>query len=398
MPTRSSTDRIIELLQTRLLAQPEDGASHTQLGNAYLQKARESGDPTYYTKAEEALQKALAIDPQDYGAMAALGSLSLARHQFSDALEWGERARESGHGSAYVHGVLGDALIELGQYEEAVAAFQEMVNLRPDLSSYARVSYARELMGDPQGAIEAMRWAVEASGPKGENAAWARVQLANLYFNTGDIAAAEAEYQRSLQAYPDYIHALAGLGKVSAAQADYESAISFYSRVVDRYPVPEYVSALGDVYRAAGIVEKANRQYELVEVIDQLYRTNGVNTDLELALYFIDHDLRLDEALRQARAEYERRPGIQAADVLAWALYKSGLYEEALAYSQEALRLGTQDATMLFHAGMINYRSGDYEEARNYLERAVGINPRFSVLYSEMAAQTLQELQSLVQG
>ena len=137
-------------------------------------------------------------------------------------------------------------------------------------------------------------------------------------------------------------------------------------------------------------------QYDLVSAIDELYKANGVNTDLQMALFLADHDLNVDEAVRRARVVYDARPSIQAADVLAWALYKAGQHEEALEYSLAALGQGTQDAMMLFHAGMIYDRIGEYEKARDYLERAVEINPRFSVLYAETAADTIQRLQPVV--
>lgn len=195
-------------------------------------------------------------------------------------------------------------------------------------------------------------------------------------------------------AFPEYVHALAGLGKVQAAGGDYNEAATIYSQVVDRYPVPEYVAALGDVYFVAGLNDEAVQQYDLVRAIDRLYKANGVNTDLQMALFFADHDLLIDEALRQARAEYKRRGSVPAADVLAWALYKSGQYEEARLYAKEALKLGTLDATLLFHAGMIEFRLGESELARAYLEQAIDINPGFSVLYAETAIETLRELNS----
>ena len=199
-----------------------------------------------------------------------------------------------------------------------------------------------------------------------------------------------------MELFPGYVHGLAGLGKIEAARTDYDQAISLYAEVVERYPIPEYVTALGDVYQAAGLHREAAKQYGLVGAIDRLYRANGVNTDLQMALFFADHDLRLDESLRQARAAYERRPSIQAADVLAWALFKNGRLEEARTYSDEALRLGTKRAMMLFHAGMIRYRLDDLERASDYLQRALDVNPRFSVLYADQAAQLLQTLQRAV--
>ena len=198
------------------------------------------------------------------------------------------------------------------------------------------------------------------------------------------------------EALPDYVHAVAGLGKVRAAQQEYEAAIAAYRSVVERYPAPDYVIGLGDVYRATGQAKEAAKQYALVEIIDRLYEASGINTDLQMALFFADHDIRLDEALRQAWAAFEARPSVQAADVLSWALYKNGAYEEALTYSHEALRLGTRDALMLFHAGMISYAVGDHARARDYLQQVAAINPRFSTLYADDASALLQSLQVAV--
>ena len=179
------------------------------------------------------------------------------------------------------------------------------------------------------------------------------------------------------------MHAVAGNARLAAARGDYDKAIELYRDVTARQPVVEYVATLGDVYRAAGRSVEAQHQYDLVGAIDELYRANGIDTDLEMALYQADHDLDPEMALAQARAAYEARPeSIRAADVLSWALYKAGKYAEALQHSREALRLGTQDSLLLFHAGMINDSAGDHEVARVYLSRAVEINPGFSVLYA----------------
>ncbi len=392
-PPISQTDRLVANLQERLKARPEDSRAYVQLGFAYLQKARESGDPAYYTRADGVFQRALELRPEDPSAITGLSAVASARHDFSQALELAQQAPQD---DPDTYGALGDALVELGRYQEAFEAFQRMADLRPGLSSYTRISYARELTGDGDGAIEAMEQAIDAAGPRGEAAAWTRLQMGHLYFNRGEMEAAQAEYEQSLRAFPGYVHALAGLARVHAARDEYGKAADLYEQVVTRQPVLEYVVALGDVYSAGGREADAARQYELVEAIARLYQANGVNTDQELALFFADHDWRLDGAVRQAHAAYEQRPSIHAADALAWALYKSGRYEEAQTYSQEALRLGTRDPLLLFHAGMIRYRLGDYGPARRFLEQALRTNPRFSVLYAGEAAETLEQLQSLV--
>ncbi len=389
---RSSTDGAIETLQSRLRQDPNDQPAYTQLGAAYLQKARETGDPTYYGKAESALLRALELNPDDFLAIAQMGALSLARHDFRQALDRGQKAHAISPETVLIYGVIGDAQVELGEYDAALETFQTMVDLRPDLSSYSRASYMRELYGDVDGAIEAMQRAVQAGGPNAENTNWTRVQLGHLYFNSGRLEEAEAEYKRALAAYPGYVHAEAGLARTQAARREYGVAIQLYGDVVNRMPLPEYVIALGDVYEAAGRSVEARQQFDLVRAIEQLYLSNGVDTDLEMALFAADHGQAIDEALVRARRAFEKRPTIYAADTLAWTLSQAGQHEAAYELAQQALRLGTRDALLLFHAGMIAYRLGRAAEAQSYLEQAVTINPNFSVRYGGQAQDTLAAL------
>lgn len=394
--TGAATDQLIESLQARLRAAPNDWQAYSQLSLAYLQKARETGDPTYYQKAEGVLDKALTLQPDDYTAISAMGELNLARHQFREALEWGQRARQLNPDRTYAYGVITDAQVELGQYEAAVETLQAMVDLRPDPSSYSRISYLRELHGDTAGALDMMQRAVTGGSPNHENTAWTRTQLANLYFNSGHLDQAEIEYRRTLADRPGYVYALAGLGRVRTAQGRIDEAIALLTEASQATPLPEFVIALGDVYLVAGQPDAAQQQYDLVRVIQQLYQANGVDVDLELALFEADHGGDPATTVRQARAAFARRPSIQAADVLAWALYQAGDYHEARTFSEQALRLGTKDALKLFHAGMIAYHLGDEAQARDYLERALTINPHFSIRYADEARRTLAELPAAV--
>src|SRR5258708_7221336 len=183
----SATDRQISALQDHLRQAPSDQKSATQLGLAYLQRARETSDPSYLTRADGILNQALAHAPDDTDTLIGLGTLALARHQFQAAVDWGQRAVASNEYKAAAYGVLGDAYTELGLYEDAVTTIQKMVDLRPDQTSYARVSYARELHGNLKGAISAMQAAVDAAPQGSEATEWTRVQLGNLYFNSGDL-------------------------------------------------------------------------------------------------------------------------------------------------------------------------------------------------------------------
>jgi tetratricopeptide (TPR) repeat protein len=384
-------DRTIASLQAHLRASPYDWRSHADLGLAYLQKGRLTADPTWYTKADGVLVRSLSLNQKENShAVLGMGVLSLARHEFADALAWGRQARSLDPYDAEARGVIGDALVELGRYGEAIQAFQEMIDLRPDLSSYARVSYARELHGDISGAIGAMTEALAASGGVPEDAAWVASQLGDLYLGAGRVARAEREYRRGAYLAPTYVLPQVGLAKVAAIRGDIEQATEKLTGVVDRYPAPEFVILLGDLYRAAGRSGEAQAQYELVRAMQQLYRDNGVNTDLEWALFNADHGVGLEAALERARAEYQRRKSIHAADALAWTLYRTGQYREAARFSRESLRLGTRDPLLHFHAGMIAFRLGNRAGAEQHLSAAIAINPNFSFLHRDLAERTLE--------
>ncbi len=389
---RLTTDTTIETLQSYLSKGPPRADLLAALGQAYLQKARESGNPAYYPKAEQVLRRALELAPEQAEALTGMGALALARHQFSEALDWGQRAVRANPHRAAGYGVVADALIELGRYEEAVAVVQAMVDTRPDQASYARVSYLRELYGDVEGAIEAMRRAVSAGAPTGEGTAYVQVQLGTLLFNVGRSDEAEREIQIALQRVPDYGRALAGLALVRAAQGDDAAAIALLAKAVETMPLPEYVITLGDLYTRVGRTEEAQRQYDLARALARLQQANGADLDVELALFEADHGIVDDGAVARVRAAYARRPSIHAADALAWTLYRAGRPAEAEPYAREALHLGTKDPLKLYHAAMIARALGQNAQARAWLAQALALNPHFSVLHAAEAQQALVAL------
>jgi tetratricopeptide (TPR) repeat protein len=391
----TSTGDLIGTLQKRVRENPENFEAHINLANAYLQEVRETSDPSLYTKADDLLNRAGKIEPQNPELFAAQATLDLARHDFAAALERGQQALALDPQNARYYGVVGDAQIELGMYDDAIDSYQEMVNRRPDFASLSRVSYARELYGDPEGAVEAMEFALQAGSGVAENTAWAQAQLGNLWFNSGNLEEATRAYLLSAETLEDYAPALAGQAKVATAKGDLKQAAKLYQQAFNRMPLAEYSIALGDVYAEMGNRQKAEEQYNLVQGIDRLYRANGVNTDLEIALFYADHDLELQTSLEKARSAYVARPSINAADALAWTLYKTGDYKEAQQYASEALELGTRDPLKLFHAGMIANALGQDEQAKEYLQQAIDLNPHFSLLYADKAAAALNDLEKV---
>jgi tetratricopeptide (TPR) repeat protein len=219
-----------------------------------------------------------------------------------------------------------------------------------------------------------------------------RVQLGNLYFNTGRLDEAAYWYTFTLARNPGYGPAQAGLAYVAAARGDDARAIELMTKAAEASPLPEYLIALGDLYARTGRTADAARQYDLVRALQKLFEANGTDIDVELALFEADHGTDLARALARARQGYERRPSIHAADALAWTLYRAGKPEEAERYAQEALRLGTKDALKLYHAGMIARALGKTDEARAYLQQALDLNPHFSLLHVSEARETLAAL------
>ena len=383
------TEGLVAQLQGELQQNPKDAQNLALLGLAYQQLARETGDPSYYTKSQGVLDQALVIVPNDLLATSGLGSLALARHQFQDALALGEKAKEISPTTARNYGVIGDALVELGRYRQGFEMFDRMAALKPGLAAYSRVSYARELLGDHEGATEAMKLALDAARGAKEPYAWTLWQLGKLSWAIGDVDRAGSYYQQSLDVFPGYVYALDALAQVEAARGNTDRAIGLASRAVETIPLPQFVTDLGDLYHVAGNDALAQRQYDLMDAIHQLFVANGAKVDLETSVYYSDHRIRLPEALELAKLALRDRPGIYADDAMAWALVKNDRCQEALPFSESSLRLGTRDANLYFHRGMLERCLGNDRVARGWFQRALDLNPHFSLLWAPVAQEAV---------
>jgi tetratricopeptide (TPR) repeat protein len=406
IPQPTGTERIIRKMQSRVQSTPKDPAAYSALGAAFFQRARETGDVEDFQLAEQSLNKSLDLVNADFSADAALSTMAevcMGEHRFTDAITYAQKALSLGSGDLSSFAIVGDANADMGEYERAAVAYSRL-----DISGEAaaeprnvyvrdsRTSYLKFVSGDTPGAIRLMQSAVAAGTEArlpAENLAWLYFELGEYEFQAGDAAAANDAYLNALNIHPGDYRALAGLGKLRGNQGRYAEAIKLYQSAIAVVPMPMYVAELGDLYTRAGNLAEAKKQYQLVEYIGMLGHINQVLHNRDLALFYADHDIKLDESLALAHKEFEVRHDIYTWDALAWALYKNGKYQEASDAINNALRPGTRDALLFFHAGMIASGLGQTTQAKARLQEALGINPQFHVIYAAAARQQLQILQ-----
>jgi tetratricopeptide (TPR) repeat protein len=338
-------------MESRLRAQPDDAAAAVLLADALLREARATNDPRPTSRAKEVLKAVLNEDPAQYDALRLLGAVELSQHRFREALNVAGRARDLHPTDAWNYGVMGDALLELGEYEKAFETFDTMMELRPGATAYARASYARELRGDLPGALHAMELAATSTPPQDlEAKAWYAAQLGELYLKMNRLDEATRAFKQSAFFFPSYSHAVVGLGKVKVTQGDDEGALAIYLDQLTRTPTLDLAGRIGDIYAKAGQSDKAEHYYQLAE---DLAGPASVQTEANLALFLAIHDRKLPDAVKIAEAVAATRQDIFTEDALAWVYFKTGRQHEAEAASARALRTGTRDGALLYRAAQI---------------------------------------------
>ena len=384
---RPTTDDKIRIATGAIAQRPRDPRGYDALGSALIQKVRETGKTELYFRAESSFQHALKLDPKNAPATIGLASIANSRHAFGTGLGYAKEARRLAPGSIAPYAVLVDSMIELGQYQAADKTLQKMIDLKPDLASYTRASYWRELHGDLAGAIDATQRAVSAGGDVPEASAFTQTLLGKLEFARGNFAAARRAYLSALQRFPRYIGAEAELGKLEASERNFGPAIQRLRSVTARIELPEYVLVLAEVEQAAGQKAAAKRDY--AEALRREMRLlKGGQPDADTALIQAAAGTP-KRAIYWAKIAWHHSPSIRSADALGWALTKSGRPGEALIWAKRALKLGSQDPRILFHAGVAAFRSGHDDLAHKWMSEALANNPRFSPLLAPQAEKIL---------
>lgn len=382
----------VRSMQTRLKALPNDWAAWSNLGSLYTAQARLTADPAYYAKADGAFVMSLKIRPQDnVSALTGKAALAASKHNFSEALTLTQASRKLDAYNAPNLGVMFDALIELGRYPEAFTVLQSMVDLKPGVASYTRVSYSYELRGDNEGARFALEQALDVAQMPAD-IAFCRQYLGELAFNSGDLATAEEHFTQGLAGDPTNVPLLAGRARVEAARGQIEKAVAHWQAVTNRLPQTGYLIEYADLLASLGRDSEAKAQYAIVDATAKLFRAQGANVDLELSLFDADHG-RGREAVATASVEAGRRQSIHVQDAYAWALHAAGQDKAALVQAKAAARLGMRNALFLYHRGIIEKSLGQRTAAIASLKQALKINPHFSPLQAPQAKKALAALE-----
>jgi tetratricopeptide (TPR) repeat protein len=392
-----NTKEAIKGLISAIDINPDDNKSKLQLAQAYIQESRISGDHAYYDKAAlELLNDVVKAEPKNFDALCCKATVLLSQHHFAEGLEVAKQALPINPNNAFIYGLMCDAYVELGNYPEAVKQCDKMVSVRPDIRSYSRISYLREIHGDLPGAIQAAKLAVTAGYPGLEQTEWTRTILAHLYENMGQIDSAEMQYKLALAERPDYAFAIAGLGKIEKARGNYKEAIRLYENAKKNVIEYSFDDELTDLYRLNNQEDKAKAASEaVIEMLgpvsnaDESSNSHGHYADKELAYAYLKVP-DLDKALQHAKLEYDRRPdNIDVCETLAWVHYKKGNFAEANKYMNKALITNNKNPLLLCHAGLIKIKAGETDKGLGMIKQALESNPYLDPVLKNEAAKYL---------
>lgn len=381
----------IAAAQQTLARNPKDASTWAGLGLAYVQEAKVGGDPSFYGKAEGAVQRSLALDTKtNYLGFAALAAVRNGRHDFAGALTAARQGIALDGYSSTLYGALGDALTQLGRYDEAAAAIDRMNQLLPGVPAFTRASYVLELRGDVPAARAALLRALgDATSPS--DIAFVQYYLGELDLRYGGGArSALAHYQAGLDASPTDATLRAGRAKAEAALGMTGAAVADYRASVQALPAPQTVLELAQLLESLGDPGAAE-QYDLFRVEEKLYGASGVALDTEATLFEADHGSPA-KALANAALGWRTRPFVEMADAYAWAMYANKRYAEALGWSQKAFVSGWKTAPALYHRGMIQKALGHRAQARADLTEALRLDPHFDSLGAPRAKAALAQL------
>lgn len=387
----SETDRQISEAQTVTRLHPSRAGSWVRLGDLLAQKQRDVNLPVWYDHAELAYQKAFQIEPRNADALNGLAWVYGGRHDFQESVRWAKLALEAEPTNPISHGIIGDAALELGDTERAFESYQAMLDLRPDMSAYSRAGYLVWLTGDGRKARWLMQKAIDSGSPHAENTAWCRTRLALMLFHEGALLAATQITEEGLKAAPDHLPLLLMLGKIHLAQNNEKAALAAFEKVLTQEENHDALASLLNLHQVHGRMAEAEACFQRIEKLHEQNVARGTHDHTQMARFYADHDRRLDQALKYAE-EHAQSQNIYEADTLAWVCYRKGDLKRARKAIEIALKAGTPDAEIFYHAGLISAALNDKPGAQKLLSRALSLNPHFHPLHAKKAVKMLDEM------
>jgi len=356
----------------------------------FMLEARVGGEHGYYyPEALKQIDILLSFSPPKedrFYALSLKAGILLSLHKFPEALLVAQEARDLNPYNAQIFGALVDGYVDLGDYESAVEMSDKMISIRPDLRSYARVSYLREIYGDIDGAIEAMQMAVDAAYPGYEESAWCRLTLGNLYENYGRLDEAKAQYEQILKERKDYPFAIAALAGIATKKGDYKEAKKLLEEACSFIPEVSFYEQLVEVYQQLGEEEKAKET--LAEVLEMLKddTEKGHNMGLAFSRLYLHEYKDYQQALNYTLEEAKQRPkNIDVNQMLAGIYYQMGNYTQANEHITKAGVTDSQAPEYLCLKGLILRKMGKDIEGDVFIKKALESNPYLPKMWVDAA-------------
>jgi tetratricopeptide (TPR) repeat protein len=357
--SRTELTSTVSQMKQRLAADPGNASAVVSLANALIRLQRVNNDGRAVILAEEHLRTFLSHKPNHYDARRMLAAVLLSQHRFGDAIGEANKLMAIDPRDAWNYGAAGDGYMELGDYPRAFAAFDRMGQLQPGPPAYARTSYALEIKGDLDGALDYMRRAADGTSPNdAESQAWHYAQVGELLVQLGRGAEARREFERADATFPGHPLAVTGLARAKMIDGDLAGARLMLQTQLARTATPDLAIAVGELSEALGEQSRADQYYQMAEQIESRAWGNGSRQPQVLARLLAERPGRASEAVALAEEAARGRADIATMDTLAWAYFKAGRLPEAQKALMQALRTGTRHARILCHADAITSPRG----------------------------------------
>jgi predicted Zn-dependent protease len=388
-------DKAIGVWTANLQRDSADFVSAQNLALVYYTRGRLTGNADDYARAQAAVDQGLVAYPDNLGARTLKALLLYTLHDFEGARSAAQAIVDADAGQLQALATVGDSQLEMGQYDAAAASFATLQKAQPGAAVTARLARMASLQGhDADAAALAARAAKEArdEGNEGTSLAFYDYLQGYLAFQGGQLDLAATSFASALTDWPGSYLALDGLAKVRAAQGRSHEAIKLYERAIAIVPQPEFLAGLGDLYQLAGDARKAEGQYATVRAIAKLQAAQAQLFNRQLVLFNVNHSEDVPAALALAERELQHRKDAYGWDAYAWALLANGKAGDADEAMRQALALGTHDALLSYHAGIIAHALHDDQRARAMLSEALALNPGFDPLQAARAREVLAGL------